>query len=39
MLAAGTKVTLPQREASISYNASVAAGIMFFLVAGQQGAI
>lgn len=39
MLSAGTRVTLPQREASISYNASVASGIMFFLIARQQGAI
>jgi len=39
MLSAGTRVTLPQREASISYNASVAAGIMFFLVANQQHVI
>lgn len=39
MLNIGTRVTLPQREASISYNASVAAGIMFFLIGTQQKVI
>lgn len=29
----GTLITLPQREADISYNASVAAGILLFLIA------
>lgn len=33
ILNAGTKVTLPQRTAEISYNASVAAGILIFLIA------
>ena len=31
----GTQVTLPQRTADISYNASVAAGLLFFLVGSQ----
>ena len=33
VLKLGEKVTLPQRNSDISYNASVAAGIMLFLVA------
>jgi 23S rRNA (guanosine2251-2'-O)-methyltransferase len=37
LLNAGIKVTLPQREVDISYNASVAAGIVLFLAARQQG--
>ena len=32
ILSAGTQVTLPQRSEDISYNASVAAGILLFLV-------
>ncbi len=36
LLKAGTQVTLPQKTADISYNASVAAGILLFLVATQQ---
>jgi 23S rRNA (guanosine2251-2'-O)-methyltransferase len=36
ILGQGTVVTLPQRTADISYNASVAAGILLFLVAMQQ---
>lgn len=32
----GTPITLPQRSADISYNASVAAGILLFLVAQQR---
>lgn len=32
----GTQVTLPQRTADISYNASVAAGLLLFLAASQQ---
>jgi len=35
----GIPVTLPQINATVSYNASVAAGILLFLVATQQGAI
>jgi 23S rRNA (guanosine2251-2'-O)-methyltransferase len=31
----GTKLTLPQKTNDISYNASVAGGILMFLVAGQ----
>jgi 23S rRNA (guanosine2251-2'-O)-methyltransferase len=31
----GTKILLPQRRADISYNASVAAGILMFLMAAQ----
>lgn len=34
--AEGIGVTLPQRNADISYNASVAAGILLFLIAKQQ---
>lgn len=33
----GTRVMLPQRTPDISYNASVAAGILFFIVATQKG--
>lgn len=33
----GTEITLPQRTRDISYNASVAAGILLFLVAKKQG--
>lgn len=36
LLTMGTQVTLPQRSSDISYNASVAAGILLFLVANQQ---
>jgi len=32
----GTEITLPQRTPDISYNASVAAGILLFLVAQKQ---
>ena len=35
LLATGTRVLLPQRRADISYNASVAAGILMFLMAVQ----
>lgn len=35
-LKAGTIVTLPQKSSDISYNASVAAGIILFLVAHQK---
>ncbi|MFA6535143.1 MAG: RNA methyltransferase [Candidatus Babeliales bacterium] len=35
----GEKVTLPQRTADISYNASVAAGILMFLAAAKTKAI
>lgn len=36
ILSAGTCITLPQRTSTISYNASVAAGILLFLVATAQ---
>lgn len=39
ILSTGTHVTLPQKTADISYNASVAAGIMLFLIATQQSKI
>jgi 23S rRNA (guanosine2251-2'-O)-methyltransferase len=39
ILSSGTHVTLPQKNSDISYNASVAAGIMLFLVATQQNKI
>jgi 23S rRNA (guanosine2251-2'-O)-methyltransferase len=35
VLTLGTQVTLPQKEASISYNASVAAGLLLFIVGTQ----
>lgn len=31
----GTKITLPQKSADISYNASVAAGILLFMISSQ----
>jgi len=37
LLSAGTHITLPQRTSDISYNASVAAGIVLFLAATQLG--
>lgn len=36
VLPMGTKITIPQREVSISYNASVAAGIIFFIIGTQK---
>lgn len=39
LYAVGTQVTLPQRTPTISYNASVAAGILLFTIAAQQGRI
>ena len=39
MLRLGTQITLPQRTADISYNASVAAGILLFLISQQIGKI
>lgn len=39
VLSQGTQVTLPQRNSDISYNASVAAGILLFLVGTQTGKI
>jgi 23S rRNA (guanosine2251-2'-O)-methyltransferase len=36
ILSSGTHVTLPQKSSDISYNASVAAGILLFLVAAQR---
>lgn len=39
ILSSGTHVTLPQKTSDISYNASVAAGIMLFLVSSQQSKI
>lgn len=39
VLSQGTQVTLPQRTSDISYNASVAAGILVFLVGNQIGKI
>lgn len=32
----GTKITLPQRTTTISYNASVAAGILLFIIGNQK---
>jgi 23S rRNA (guanosine2251-2'-O)-methyltransferase len=37
IMSSGTHVTLPQRDSDISYNASVAAGILLFLIASKQG--
>lgn len=39
LLSFGTSVSLPQRTKDISYNASVAAGILLFLIAHQAGKI
>jgi 23S rRNA (guanosine2251-2'-O)-methyltransferase len=39
ILSTGLKVTLPQRNRDISYNASVAAGILLFLIAVKVGRI
>jgi 23S rRNA (guanosine2251-2'-O)-methyltransferase len=39
ILSSGTHVTLPQKTSDISYNASVAAGIMLFLISSQQNKI
>ena len=36
LLKSGIQVTLPQRTKDISYNASVAAGILFFIIGTQQ---
>ncbi len=36
---AGTKVMLPQKTADISYNASVAAGILLFIISTQKGLV
>jgi len=38
-LKAGTIITLPQKTADISYNASVAAGIILFLIARQNALV
>lgn len=35
ILSSGTRVTLPQKASDISYNASVAAGILLFLIANK----
>ncbi len=39
ILSSGIHVTLPQRSSDISYNASVAAGILLFLISQYQGKI
>jgi 23S rRNA (guanosine2251-2'-O)-methyltransferase len=39
IISSGIRVTLPQRKNDISYNASVAAGIMLFLIATQKGMV
>jgi len=39
LLKKGTHITLPQKQSDISYNASVAAGILLFLVATHTGRI
>lgn len=39
VLKLGEKVTLPQKTPNISYNASVAAGILLFLIATKTGAL
>jgi 23S rRNA (guanosine2251-2'-O)-methyltransferase len=39
LLSFGTEITLPQRMPEISYNASVAAGILLFLIGHQTGKI
>jgi len=37
ILSSGTHVTLPQKDSDISYNASVAAGILLFLISLRKG--
>lgn len=39
ILKEGIRVTLPQKSSDISYNASVAAGVLLFMVSTQQGKI
>ena len=39
LLKLGTRVMLPQRTSEISYNASVAAGILLFMVATKSGSL
>jgi 23S rRNA (guanosine2251-2'-O)-methyltransferase len=39
ILKSGVHVTLPQKSSGISYNASVAAGILMFVIATQKGKI
>lgn len=39
ILKLGEKITLPQRTPNISYNASVAAGIMLFMIATKSGTL
>ena len=39
LLKKGTVITLPQKTSDISYNASVAAGILLFLVANKTGSL
>jgi tRNA G18 (ribose-2'-O)-methylase SpoU len=39
LLSFGQEVTLPQRTTDISYNASVAAGILLFLIGHKSGRI
>lgn len=39
ILKSGTQITIPQKTADISYNASVAAGILLFLVSSKQKVI
>ena len=37
ILSSGIHVTLPQKQSDISYNASVAAGILLFLISAREG--
>ena len=39
LLSSGTQIRLPQRDADMSYNASVAAGILLFLIGSGSGKI
>ena len=39
MLSVGKNITLPQKTSDISYNASVAAGILLFLIGNKCGKI
>jgi tRNA G18 (ribose-2'-O)-methylase SpoU len=39
LLSYGTQVTLAQRTADISYNASVAAGILLFVISDKLGIV
>lgn len=39
VLRVGTQIMLPQKQADVSYNASVAAGVLLFMISSQKGLI